>query len=170
MMKKIIDQGKFEVSTTREDAIAKFVQIQGISRDSMTSGNRIQFSCNKEGEIVLTNPPSRSTASDNATNLYAEIIEQDGKTYVSYYTSYSNAVRVMKYVAFIFNILIAIICIAVTVITYDKVALLFSGLFFAISLFQFITNPNEQASAPKDSIILIKELEKRVDAVNLWDK
>lgn len=168
-MKKLTE-GRYELFTTKEDAIDKFVQIQGISRERMTSGNAILFSCYKDGKIFMTNPPSRNISADNATTLCGQVIEQDGKTYVSYYTSFSNTVRVMKYFGFIFYILSAIICIAITVITREKIAFLLSCLLLGISLFHLATNPNEKISSPKDSEILVKELEKRVEAVNQWEK
>jgi len=36
--------------------------------------------------------------------------------------------------------------------------------------YNLLVNTKEETNSPKDSEILIKELEKRVEAVNLWDK
>ena len=168
-MKKLTE-GRLEIFTTKEDAIEKLMQIQGISRESMTSGNCFQFLCYKDGKIFMTHPSTRSITAENATKLCGQVIEQDGKTYVSYYTYYDNAVRFMKYFGFVFYILLAIFCIVITVITREKLALLLSFFLLGINLVHLITNPNEKACSPKDSKILVKELEKRVEAVNQWDK
>ena len=165
-----LDQGALEIFTTKEDAIDKLMQIQGISREHMTSGNCFQFLCYKDGKIFMTHPPSRSISADNATVLCGQVIEQDGKTYVSYYTEFRNSVRFMKYFGFIFYILLAIFCIVITVITREKTAFLLSLFFLGINLVHLITNPNEKTCSPKDSKILVDELKKRVEAVNQWDK
>ena len=78
-MKKI-SQGKFEICTTKADAIDKFMQMQGVCREELSSENLIEFCCSKKGKISITNPPKKHIEHTNSTNLFAEIIEEDGKT------------------------------------------------------------------------------------------
>lgn len=169
-MKKI-SQGKYELLTTKPDAIDKFMQMQGVCREEMSDENSIEFYCSPKGKISITNPPSRRVENDNSTNLFAEILEQDGKVYVNYYTSFSQSNNVLKMIFLAIYLLMAVFAIHVTIIskvkTYYLPILALSLIFFGIKLF---ATTKEGKNSPKDSEILIKELEKRVEAVNLWDK
>ncbi len=169
-MKKI-SQGKYEIFTTKEDAIDKFMQMQGVCREELSSENLIEFYCSKKGKIAITNPPKTQFEHTNSTNLYAEIIEQDGKTYITYYTVYSHFNNVLKLISLTMLIVMAILAILLAVSNVDKtvspIVLVLCLLFFVYQLFN---NAKEQKNSPKDSEILINELEKRVEAVNLWDK
>ena len=169
-MKKI-EQGKFEIFTTKADAIDKFMQMQGVCREELSSENLIEFYCSKKGKIAITNPPKKHIEHTNSTNLFAEIIEEDGKTYVTYFTVYSHFNNVLKFISLIMLIVMAIIAIVLAVANVDKtvspIVLVFCLLFF---VFQLFNSAKEQKNSPKDSKIMIKELQKRVEAVNLWDK
>ena len=94
-MKKI-DQGQHEIFTTKSDAINKFMQMQGVCRGELNGEKQIEFYCHKNGEIAITNPPRRHTQNINSTNLFAKMIEQDGKTYLTYYTTYSQCHNILK--------------------------------------------------------------------------
>ncbi len=167
-MKKI-EQGKYEIFTTKEDAIDKFMQIQGICRENISGENTINFNCYRNGKITITNPPRRRTP-NNSTNLYAEIIEEDGKTYVAYYTEYSKSNSVFKLIYYVMLILIAVFGIIFAVICQkiDSLIILVSGVVLGVIEISYSTK--EEKNSPKDSKILIEELEKRVEAVNQWDK
>ena len=171
MIMKKISQGQFEIRTTKADAIDKFMQMQGFCREELSSENLIEFYCSKKGKIAITNPPKRHIEHTNSTNLFAEIIEEDGKTYVTYFTAYSHFNNVLKFIYFIMLIVMAIIAIVLAVANVDKtvspIVLVFCLLFFVFQLFNIA---KEQKNSPKDSEIMIKELQKRVEAVNLWDK
>ena len=169
-MKKI-EQGKFKIFTTKADAIDKFMQMQGVCREELSSENLIEFYCSKKGKIAINNPPKKHIEHTNSTNLFAEIIEEDGKTYVTYFTAYSHFNNVLKFISLIMLIVMAIIAIVLAVANVDKtvspIVLVFCLLFF---VFQLFNSAKEQKNSPKDSKIMIKELQKRVEAVNLWDK
>ncbi len=169
-MKKIT-QGKLEIFTSKADAIDKFMQMQGVCREELSNENLIEFHCSKKGKIAITNPPKKHIEHTNSTSLYAEIIEQDGKTYITYYTVYSHFNNVLKIISLIMLIVMAILAIVLAVSNVDKtvspIVLIFCLLFFVYQLFN---NAKEQKYSPNDSKIMINELEKRVDAVNLWDK
>ena len=166
-----IEQGKYEVFTTKENAIDKFRQMQGICREEISGENRIEFFCTKKGKIYITNPSTRHYENGISTKLFAQILNKDGKTYITYYTSFSKANNVLKTINIVIDLLMAIFLIAVIII--EKVRTYYLPIFvlclvaFGIKLF-FATK--EEKNSPKDSEILIKELEKRVEAVNLWDK
>ena len=169
-MKKI-NQGKYEVFTTKEDAIDKFMQMQGICREKISGDNLIEFYCQKNGKIIITNPPTKHIENDNSTNLFAEISEQDGKTYISYYTAFSKSSNVSKMIFISIYLLMAVFAIVFTIISKAEIyylpILICSLIFFGIKLF---ASTKEEKASPADSEILIKELEKRVEAVNKWDK
>jgi len=171
MIMKKISQGQFEIRTTKADAIDKFMQMQGVCREELSSENLIEFYCSKKGKIAITNPPKKHIEHTNSTNLYAEIIEQDGKTYITYYTVYSHFNNVLKIISLTMLIVMAILAILLAVSNVDKtvspIVLVLCLLFFVYQLFN---NAKEQKNSPNDSKIMINELEKRVEAVNLWDK
>lgn len=170
-MKNKIDQGRFEVFTTREDAIDKFMQMQGICREEISGENLIEFYCHKNGKIIITNPPTQRIESDNSTNLFAEILEQDDKVYVIYYTSFSKSNNILKYIFFVLYLLMGVFAIVITIHTNDKIYYLpifFLGLL--LFSFQLFSATKEKKNAPRDSRIMVEELEKRVEAVNKWDK
>ena len=104
MIMKKISQGQFEIRATKADAIDKFMQMQGVCREELSSENLIEFYCSKKGKIAITNPPKKHIEHTNSTNLYAEIIEQDGKTYITYYTVYSHFNNVLKIISLIMSI------------------------------------------------------------------
>ena len=172
-----INQGKYEVFTTKEDAINKFMQMQGICRERISGENPIEFSCNKKGKIVIANPssnrrsPRRRTADYSSTNLFADILEQDGKVYVAYYTSFSVLNNILNCIFLVIYSLMFIFGIVLTIkLDYEfyYLPILFLGLIFSgIQIFSIV---KEKKNSPKDSKTLIKVLENRVEAVNLWDK
>ncbi len=169
-MKKI-NQGRYEILTTKSDAINKFMQMQGMCREKVSDENRIEFYCSKKGKITITNPPTRSVRGHISTELFADIVEQNGKTYVSYYTSFSKVNNALKSIFFILDMVINIILLIFAFLSDDKIWFL---LVLALSLGGFIfylfNNLKEEKNSPEDSKILINELKKRVEAVNLWDK
>ena len=169
-MKKI-SQGEYEIFTAKEDAIDKFMQMQGLCREELSGEKAIEFCCSKKGKISITNPSQRDIEYTNSTKLFAEIIERDGKTYVTYYTMFSKFRNVYKLISLVLDIIFNVFAIILVIISsYKKhyfILLIFGLLVLAIQLFK---SAKEEKNSPKDSEILVKELEKRVDAVNLWDK
>ena len=169
-MKKI-DQGQYEIFTTKADAIDKFMQMQGMCREEISGENRVVFYCSNKGQITLTNPPTRRGYRWNSTNLSAEITQQDGKTYVTYYTAFSEFNHVLKLSSLIIDIVMAVLAIILGIISADKiVSLVPFGLFAAFFVVQLVISVKQKGNSPKDSEILIKELENRINAVNQWDR
>ena len=74
-------------------------------------------------------------------------------------------------ISLIMLITMAILAIVLAVTEADKtvspIVLVFCLLFF---VFQLFNNANEQKNSPNDSEVMIKELQKRVETVNQWDK
>lgn len=169
-MKKV-SQGEFEIFTTKADAIDKLRQMQGICRENISGDNAIEFLCQKNGEIFITNPPRRRVENDNSTVLFAKVVEKDGKTCVTYYTSFSKSTNALKLIFLLIDFLMAAISIVFVVLSKSQMyylpILVLTLPFFGFKFF-FVTE--EENNSQKDSEILIKELEKRVEAVNLWDK
>ena len=169
-MKKI-SQGKFEICATKTDAIDKFMQMQGLCREEINGYQRIEFYCTKKGKITVTNPPSRHIEHTYSTALYGEVIEQDGKTYVAYYTVYSHYNNVLKIISLVMLTAMSVLAIVSTVADSGKKApYIIFVLCCALFIFQLINTLKEKKNAPRDSKIMVEELEKRVEAVNLWDK
>ena len=166
-----ISQGKFEIYTTKADAIDKFMQMQGVCREELSSENLIEFYCSKKGKIIITNPPTKRVESDNSTNLFADVIEQDGKTYVTYYTTFNKINNILNLIFIIAYLLMGVFAVVFTV-TYGNKIYYLPILILGVLLFgyKFFTNTKEEKNSPKDSEIMIKELQKRVEAVNLWNK
>lgn len=169
-MKKI-SQGEFEVFTTKADAIDKLIQMQGICREEISGENAIQFYCLKNGKITITNPPTRRVENDNSTILFGRVIEKDGKTYVTYYTAFSKSNNVTKLIFLLMDFLMAAISIVYVVLSKTQMYYL-PILILALPLFcfKFFVGTKEEKNSKTDSEILIKGLEKRVEAVNYWDK
>ena len=169
-MSKIL-QGKYELSTTKADAIDKFMQMQGVCREQISGENQIEFYCSKKGKIIISDPPKRNNTITNSTNLFAEIIEQDGKTYVTYYTKFDKPNNILNIIFITLYSIIVMFYIAFAISKGNiSVYLVFLILVLVFWIFKLRDATWEKSNSPKDSEILIKELEKRVEAVNLWDK
>lgn len=169
-MSKIL-QGKFEIYTSKADAIDKFMQMQGVCREQISGENQIEFYCSKRGEIIISDPPKRNRTITNSTNLFAEIIEQDGKTYVTYYTKFDKPNNILNIIFITLYSIIVMFYIAFAISKGNiSVYLIFLILVLVFWIFKLRDATWEKSNSPKDSEILIKELEKRVEAVNLWDK
>ncbi len=169
-MKKI-SQGKFEICATKTDAIDKFMQMQGLCREEINGYQRIEFYCTRKGKITVTNPPSRHIERTYSTSLYGEVIEQDGKTYVSYYTVYSHYNNILKIISLVLLTVMSVFAILFAIAdSSQKVPYIIFVLCCAFSIFQLINTLKEKKNAPRDSEIMVRELKNRVDAVNLWDK
>ena len=166
-----ISQGKFELFTTKADAIDKFMQMQGLCREEINDYQRIEFYCTKKGKITVTNPPSRRIEHTFSTALYGEIIEQDGKTYIDYYTVYSHYNNILKIISLVILTVMSVFAITFAILdSTQKTPYIIFLLCCAFFVFQLINTLKEKKNAPRDSKIMIEELAKRVEAVNLWDK
>ena len=89
---------------------------------------------------------------------------------IKYYSDKHKYCRVPLNAFLIFltmNIIIAIFAIVSADKTASPIILLLCLAFFVFVLYNA---SNEKNNSPTDSEILIKELEKRINAVNLWDK
>lgn len=169
-MKKI-SQGKYELFTTKTDAIDKFMQMQGLCREEINDYQLIEFYCTRKGKITVTNPPSRHIERTYSTSLYGEVIEQDGKTYVSYYTVYSYYNNILKIISLVLLTVMSVFAILSAIAdSSQKVPYIIFVLCGAFSIFQLINTLKEKKNSPRDSEIMVRELKNRVDAVNLWDK
>lgn len=168
-MKKLA-QGKYEVYTTKEDAIHRLRQMQGYCREEISGENTVEFQCSKKGEIIISDFSRKSISSDCSIQLRAGVIRQDNKTYIAYQTEFSKGHNIFKTIFIILQI-IGLFIAAWVMIKLGEIkylwVLLFSLVFSACLLFRSL---KEESNSSKDSEILIKELEKRVDAVNHWDK
>ena len=169
-MKKI-SQGKYEIFATKAEAIRRFRQLQGVCMEKYSNETVIEFYCFKNGKMMITDPPSRTIGNECSTHLSAKILEQDGKTYVSYYTAYSQSNHALKWIAFVIFLLMIVYSFAHTVIGENKTYYLPILAVFLILCGRYLFDTTaEKTDSTKDSELLIKELEKRVEAVNLWDK
>lgn len=168
---KKISQGKYELFTKKEDAIDKFMQMQGVCREEISGQHAIEFYCSDNGKISITNPPKRYIQNTNSTNLFAELIEQDGKTYLTYYTTFSRSNTVLKMITLVISIIVIVLAIIFAIMNEDKTTnLIILPLGLVLFAAQFFDSTKEGKNSTKDSEILVKELERRVEAVNLWDK
>lgn len=164
-------EGKYEIFTTKADAINKFRQMQGICREELTDRSRIEFRCSRKGKITVTNPKRRSDKTvPSSTMLFANVVEQDGKTYVTYYTTYSGLNNAFNFINITIMIIMCIIAIVLAVTTDDMISPILLGLSLLLYIYELFRNSKEKTNFPKDAEIMVNELKKRVEAINLWDK
>ena len=161
-----ISQGKLELHTSKSDAIDKLMQLQGVCSEENSNDNPIEFYCTKSGNVAINNPPTKFVSKEISTKLFGKVIVEDGKTYLTYSTTYSSSNNIIKIIYLTIMLLASILGIFI-----EKTILIFA-LILACLLFGSMLSSatNEKGNASNDSEILIKELEKRVDAVNNWDK
>ena len=157
---------KIEISTSSDDAVIKLMQMNGICQDTLTNGNSIEFLCTKKGKITISNPPTYKVSKENSTKLFGNVIEEDNKAYISFYTSYSNANNIVKIIYLAIMAFSATFSFFVDKAT-PRIILILCFLLFGYLLF---ISDKEKSNSPTDSNILISELKKRVDAINNWDK
>lgn len=120
----------------------------------------------KTGKIAISNPPTTLVTREISTKLFGKIIERDKKTFVTFQIMYSSANNFIK---IIYSTLMLISTLLAFFIdkTAMRVALIFSFLLFGSLL---ISATEEKNNSPFDSELLIKELEKRVNAINNWNE
>lgn len=164
-MKKI-NEGKLEIFTTMQDAIDKFIELEGICRQDISGDNATYFYCSKKGRITISNPPRRSV-SDNSTKLHGQIFEENGKTYVSYHTDFDKQNNVTKLVMTLIYVVFGIYCL---INIHKPMYSLLMVICIAGFVYDVITILKEKRNSADDSKILVKELENKVDAVNRWDE
>lgn len=161
-----IEHEKIEVFTSKDDAINKLMQMQGICQSKLTNDNSIEFFCTKKGKIAISNPPTNKIAKENSAKLFGNIIEEDNKTYISFYTSYSNANNITKIIYLAIMLISAMFSFFVDKAT-PRIVLILCFLIFGSMLF---IAAKEKSNSPNDSNILISELKRHVNAINNWDK
>lgn len=142
------------------------MQLTGVCREEISDDKPIEFYCTKTGKIAISNPPTTLVTREISTKLFGKIIERDEKTFVTFQIMYSNANNFIK---IIYSTLMLIPTLLAFFIdkTAMRVALIFSFLLFGSLL---ISATEEKNNSPFDSELLIKELEKRVNAINNWNE
>ena len=142
------------------------MQLTGVCREEISDDKPIEFYCTKTGKIAISNPPTTLVTREISTKLFGKIIERDEKTFVTFQIMYSSANNFIK---FIYSTLMLISTLLAFFIdkTAMRVALIFSFLLFGSLL---ISATEEKNNSPFDSELLIKELEKRVNAINNWNE
>lgn len=164
-MKKI-KQGRFEVFTSKNDAINKLMQLQGICHNNLRNENAIEFFCTKRGKIAISNPPTALIQRENSTRLFGNVIDENNKTYVTFYTTYSTATNITKIIYLLIMTAAAILAFFISKTVPGFILILCCLLFGSMLLIA----TQEKSNAPTDSDILIDELKSRVDAINNWEK
>jgi len=142
------------------------MQLTGVCREEISDDKPIEFYCTKTGKIAISNPPTTLVTREISTKLFGKIIERDEKTFVTFQIMYSSANNFIK---IIYSTLMLISTLLAFFIdkTAMHVALIFSFLLFGSLL---ISATEEKNNSPFDSELLIKELEKRVNAINNWNE
>lgn len=142
------------------------MQLTGVCREEISDDKPIEFYCTKTGKIAISNPPTTLVTREISTKLFGKIIERDEKTFVTFQIMYSSANNFIK---IIYSTLMLISTLLAFFIdkTAMRVALIFSFLLFGSLL---ISATEEKNNSPFDSELLIKELEKRANAINNWNE
>lgn len=167
-----IEQGEFEIFTTKKDAIDKLMQLDEDCRDESSSGYCLEFLCDKQGNIIISSTVSANRSANQISSyLKGKVVERDSKTYVEYFTDYSKSGNISKIICIAIMLLCAIFAVFLAVVQGDtlfSIACLVAGVVVFISgLSQSV---NEKDHITSDSKIMVEELKNRVDAVNMWDK
>lgn len=168
-MKKIV-QGKFDVCTSKVDAIDKLMQLQGVCQEKNSNNCRIEFHCNKHGKIIIESQVSRHSPKKAKifTKLYGNVTKQNNKTYVNYYISFDKNGVFRRLSAFL---IAAIVLLFFLVFVPNKTKVLIALILCIIGLiFQLFSIEKEKSNLNLNSDTLIKVLENKVNIVNNWEK
>jgi len=168
-MKKIV-QGRYALSCTKEEAIERFQEMAGYCRERISDDNPIRFSCSKKGRIVIYDPPNGRSVNDACTKLCGEIVAQEGRVYVAYYTTFDKADSVIKMICNLVYVIMSLLAIAFAIIKAESFTTLIAIGCLVLSVRLLYVSVNEKGYSYQDSEILIKVLEERVKAVNRWDE
>lgn len=167
---KIIDQGKFKLNTSKAVAIERFLELGSCCEEYYSNDETIFLDCTKSGEISISHFRHRTNRGKNAyilSKLYGQIIEQKGETYVSYYTALTGG-RIFLFCGMI--VLGLILSISLFLTSLDLRAL-FTAVGFVIALiWQVSSLLDEKNQIYMHSKKFVKILERKVDAVNNWEK
>ena len=169
-MKKF-SQGSIEIHTTKADAIDKFRQMQGYCREEISGENSILFKCTKKGKITIFCQSARKgRANLRSIRLLATITEQNGKIYANYLTRFSRAYGIVNSVLIGMDFLFAFFLLPFVKGFDFSIVLAVLLLNLAFLGYSIYGNIKEKENLQKDSKIMVNELEKRIEAINLWDK
>lgn len=171
-MKKIA-QGRYELSCKKEEAIERFQEMEGICREHISDDRAIAFCCTKKGEIAVSDPPRARGGIfyDSATTLRGQIVEEEDKTYLTYYTTFSKFESVTKVVYAMLYMTIGIFAIISAVAnSASALAVIICIAFVALFIHRMYIIVNEKSHAWQDSEVMINVLKERVNAVNRWDE
>lgn len=170
---KTIHEGKYELLTTKQEAIDRFMQMQGVCRERMSGDYVMKFFCYKDGKILIMDPPSKG-ANDRSTRLSAQVVEQEGKTYVTFCVRYDESNRVYNLVFGVIHIVIllaALVVMLLHMIPESGIATVPMALVaLSFYVYRMVEDAKEKGHAPQDAEALIRELKNRVDAVNRWEE
>lgn len=164
-MKKIA-QGRYTLTCTKEEAIERFREMDGYCREKLSDEYPVFVGCTGKGEIGIGSR-TRRTVVGNPTKLYAQIVEEADKTYITYYTAFSKFDNIFNVIAFVFYLIMSIFAI---VYAKTSVALIVAIVCAVSFVRQLYASANGKNYAYQDSETLIKVLEERVNAVNRWDE
>ena len=120
----------------------------------------------KNRKNAISNPPTTLVTREISTKLFGKIIERDEKTFVTFQIMYSSANNFIKIIYSTLMLISPLLAFFIDK-TAMRVALIFSFLLFGSLL---ISATEEKNNSPFDSELLIKELEKRVNAINNWNE
>lgn len=173
-MKKIV-QGRYELLATKEEAIDRFREMQGLCREEISDDSNVVFSCTENGKIWIADASRMHIKSnpiyDSAISLHGEIVEEADKTYVTYFTAFSRFESILKVSFTALFVIVFFIAIIVAIAKAESTMRIIGCLIgFVLMVRQLYINANEKSCAYQDSQIMIKILEERVNAVNHWDK
>ncbi|MBQ7328732.1 MAG: hypothetical protein IJX01_02350 [Oscillospiraceae bacterium] len=164
-MKKIA-QGRYELTCSKEEAIERFQEMAGYCREELSDEYPVFVGCTRKGKIGIGTRMRRSGV-DNPTHLYAQIVEEADKTYITYYTAFSKFDAVFNVIVWVFYLIMAIFAVVYAKTTMALILAVVCGAFYARQLY---AGRNGKNNARQDSEIMIKVLEERVKAVNRWDE
>ena len=168
---KITDQGKLKLNTSKSVAIERFSELQGTYIGTKGSHDaNLVLSCNRYGDLCIRYATSKynDKFSKILSQLNAQIITENGETYVSYYTSMNNSriflvcgLLIVGIISFLGSFLF---------LRPDLKTLLVAIACIITLIFQISSIQNEKSNPYANSDIYVDALKKYIDAVDNWEK
>ena len=173
----VLDETVIELETDFETTVERLQQLQGICRETDGEQRPLQFTCTKDGEMRVDNVPSRYSASADRLNfVVGEVVEEDGKTRIKFYSIHDRSTKKLR------NVVWTVYALVFAVFVLFGAAALMQGarvtpkdvgtavgFLVLLAMIQFST-ARETKNQPADLEKMKAEMVNRVNAVDRWDE
>lgn len=171
MIMKKIKTGKLELQVSKADAVDKLRQMKGVCSEALSGDMPREFRCSKSGKILIGNMTGTYAKRKTYMALFGKVIEESGKAYVDYCTTFGNGEKIADFVFSAIDIIVAVVALVFAVINKSlgfELLIVALCLVILILRLSFISKAKQYSLGDSDT--LVKELKTRVASVNNWDK